>query len=824
MCSARLLISSLWILVAVVPATANDPTAIDFNRDIRPLLSNRCFACHGPDQNHRQADLRLDDEQAAKEYAIDTNIPEDSLFFQRITSADPDSVMPPPSLGKPLTANEIEMLRRWIADGAPYAQHWAYVQPTSAKTAPLSDPSSAKSWIDAWIQRSLEQQSLTPAPTADSTTLLRRLAFDLTGLPPAQAISNQAIIDKFQQDSSTENYLQIVDHLLASPHFGERFAIYWLDLVRYADTVGYHGDQDHNITPYRDWVIDALNQNMPFDQFTREQLAGDLLPNPTTDQLIASGYNRLLQTSHEGGVQPKEYLAIYAADRVRNLSAVWLGATLGCAQCHDHKYDPFTMNDFYSMAAFFADIDEERHFKEGSNDLPTKRPPEIAVLRPAERQRRQSLARQLADIEAQLESQSNANPIEPNPNPTEQQTPLKQQQAELTQKIEQLDAGARMTMISRSIAPRPVRILPRGNWLDDSGPLVTPAVPAFFNLPLDELSPREHQGHLNENHSSPSRPTRLDLANWLTSDSHGVGRFTARVMANRIWALLLGQGLSPSLDDFGGQGQPPSHPELLDQLALEFIRSGWDLKQLIREIVLSHTYQQQAVTTEAERKRDPTNRWFARQSQHRLPAEMVRDQILAVSGLIVHQDGGPSARPYQPADYYRHLNFPTRQYVADQDHNQYRRGVYVHWQRQFLHPMLRALDAPSREECTPQRSRSNTPLAALVLLNDPTVAEASNVWAFNLLSNSNLDSDAARLQHAFQQALSRAPDEFELSALLQSLTFFRQLYQDDEKQSEDRLSVGNFKVTANPIDSRELAAWSELARIIINLHETTLKP
>ena len=347
---------------------------VDFNRHIRPLLSRYCFQCHGPSAEDREADLRLDVEEDAKTdrggYAvIAAGNAEHSELILRLTSADPDLRMPPPETGKQLGEAEIQLLRRWIQRGAPWSEQWAYVPPTRHAVPVSPHGKLATNWIDQFVLARVARAGLPVSPVADRITLIRRLYFDLVGLPPTTAE-----VDSFIREPSEDAYERLVDHLLQSPHFGERMAMYWLDLVRYADTVGYHGDQDHNISPYRDYVIDALNRNLPFDQFTREQLAGDLLSNPTVDQRVATGYNRLLQTSHEGGVQPKEYLAIYAADRVRNLSAVWLGGTFGCAQCHDHKYDPYTSKDFYAMAAFFADIDEEAHFKKGSNSLPTARP------------------------------------------------------------------------------------------------------------------------------------------------------------------------------------------------------------------------------------------------------------------------------------------------------------------------------------------------------------------------------------------------------------------------------------------------------------------
>ncbi|MCA9007966.1 MAG: DUF1549 domain-containing protein, partial [Planctomycetaceae bacterium] len=377
-----------------------------FQRIIRPILSDNCFACHGPDAERREAGLRLDIEDDAKAdlggYAVIVpGKPDSSELVRRIRAEDESERMPPPDSGKQLTPRQISLLEAWIGQGAKWEAHWAYVRPTALEHASMAGDKWSANWIDRCLQREWRARGLQPADDAEPPTLVRRLHFDLLGLPP-----DPHVVDRFVQSPTSEAYETLVDSLLSSPHFGERMAVYWLDLVRYADTVGYHGDQDHNISPYRDYVIDAFNRNMPFDQFTREQLAGDLLPDPTVDQRVASGYNRLLQTSHEGGVQPKEYLTIYAADRVRNLSEVWLGGTLGCAQCHDHKYDPYTTRDFYSMAAFFADIDEAQHFTVGTNALPTKRPPEIMVLSRGERQTDAALAEQIRQLQEAQEQAS----------------------------------------------------------------------------------------------------------------------------------------------------------------------------------------------------------------------------------------------------------------------------------------------------------------------------------------------------------------------------------------------------------------------------------
>ena len=803
-----------WLLIGLTwpSVMMGQSTAPSFNRDIRPLLSDRCFPCHGPDEDSRATDLRLDQRESAFSdlggyQAIVKGDPDASELFMRITTEDADQRMPPEALHKPLSEAQIETLRRWIESGAPWDDFWAYVPPERHSVPDVADAAWPVNWIDRFVLASIEAQGMSPAPPADPIVLVRRLYFDLVGLPPPTDV-----VHRFIQDPSQAAYERLVDQLLASPHFGERTAIDWLDLVRYADTVGYHGDQDHNISPYRDWVIAAFNRNMPFDRFTIEQLAGDLLPDPTTDQRVASGYNRLLQTTHEGGLQPGEYRVIYAADRVRNVSAVWMGATLGCAQCHDHKYDPYTMRDFYSMAAFFADIDDESHFKSGTNTIPTRRQPELLLLDDASQKEREQVRRRLNAARDRLkrleaETKQDAPPTtsdgtEKNESGVTTLTELRQTIKTLGQQVRQIESRGRWTMITRSLAqPRETRILPRGNWMDTSGPIVQPAIPQFLGrLPTE------------------GRATRLDLARWLVDGSGVGGRLTARVMANRIWARFLGRGIAPSVDDLGGQGQPPTHPELLDNLAVAWIEHDWDLKYLIRLIVTSQTYRQSSVVEPAKRKTDPQNRWFARQDRFRLPAELVRDNALSIAGLLrLEPIGGPSIKPYQPAGYYQHLNFPPRTYHADTDQRQWRRGVYVHWQRQFLHPSYRALDAPRREECTARRPRSNTPLAALALLNDPSFVEAARMFAANILQQDL--SEEERFTFAFERATSRPPTAKEIQLLRslweQSLSDFRA--RPDAARQVTQVGLAQATGTLDPI---EWAAWTEVARALLNLDET----
>ena len=823
---ARPIIAILGFNVAVQAA---DP--VDFNRDIRPILSDKCFFCHGPDPHERKADLRLDTAEGAFAdldgySAIVAGDPEESELYLRIVDkADP---MPPKKSHKKLNADEIALIKQWIKEGAPYSEPWAYVAPKKHPVPAVKNAAWPANWIDNFVLAKLEREGLSPSKDADRVTLIRRVYFDLIGLPP-----KPEAVDAFVNDTADLNtaWSKVVDKLLTSDHFGERLATYWFDLVRYADTVGYHGDQDHNITPYRDWVIAALNANMRFDQFTREQIAGDLLPNSTTAQKVASGYNRLLQTSHEGGVQIKEYDAIYAADRVRNVSGVWMGATMGCAQCHEHKFDPYTMKDHYAMAAFFADI-ADRGFT--GNALPTVRPPEIMVLTldqeaaiaaleakiaqvlpedvrkklsdlEAKKSKLASSLRRTKDAKAKASLNLQIQAIDKSIGETASNDD-RSKIAQLQREQANIRKQARKTMITVAGEPRTMRILPRGNWQDDSGEIVSPAIPEF----MGKIKP-----------TKGDRLNRLDLANWFTDPVNGSGGLTARVMANRFWYLFFGTGITRTLDDFGGQGEPPANPKLLDNLAVAFYADGWDIKSLIRQIVTSRSYRQSSITPKTLRERDPDNQLVARQSRFRLSAEFVRDNALAISGLLATQTASKPVKPYQPVGYYRHLNFPRRTYAADKDANQWQRGVYVHWQRMFLHPMLKAMDAPTREECTPQRPRSNTPTAALVLLNDPTFIEAARVFAAKIIKNGG-DQTASRIDYAFRHAVSRTADAEEKKLLTKLIDQTRSDYQAKPESAKELLSVG-LSPSASDIDPVELATWTSIARAILNMNETVTR-
>lgn len=820
-----LMVATLAVLLAraSLAQSPQAPTELNFQRDIKPLLADRCFHCHGPDEKTRQADLRLD-QWPFKAGVIDANNSSGGELLNRVTSTEAHVMMPPPELNKPLTDSEKLKLQQWIAAGAKWQNHWAYEQPKRNPVATHSAQDQwSSNWIDQFIVDAMRAQGLQPSQDADSVTLLRRVCFDLTGLPPEPIVQRQ-----WQEGSLT--YAQLVDQLLRSPAFGERMAMYWLDLVRYADTVGYHGDQDQSISAYRDWVIQAFNSGMPFNEMTIQQLAGDLLPDATQQQRIATGYNRLLQTTHEGGLQPKEYRAIYAADRVRNVSAVWLAATMGCSQCHDHKFDPFTMKDFYSLSAFFADIDDEGHFKTGSNELPTRRDPELELPTSEQVQRIEQLESELKEIKqriAHLEKASQPNPDQANKStqdsagitPPQQNDEVEKAQKQLKDCQTRLSAAkkqVRRSMITVALKqPRETRVLPRGNWLDESGPIVQPAFP-------ESLRHLTSQVPVNSTVDGPQRLTRLDLARWLVDARNGAGMLTARVMVNRLWYLMFGTGIARSLDEFGNQGEPPTHPELLDQLAYHLVDSDWDLRSALRLIVCSRTYRQSS-NVDAQFEKDVRNMWYSRQNALRLPAETIRDNALAVSGLLVERVGGDSARPYQPTGYYKLLNFPERDYTADKSDSQWRRGLYMHWQRQFLHPMLKAFDATNREECTAQRPRSNTPLAALTLLNDPSFIEAARVLAERLLSkpSESPQSDQAKIDQLVTTVLNRLPSQEESKVLLDLLASNREQFMAAPQAASKLTSIGLSPCQLT--DRPELAAWTQVCRAVLNLAETTTR-
>jgi hypothetical protein len=805
-----------------VAAEQPSTLTIGFNQSIRPILSDNCFACHGPDAGQRKGKLRLDVRDAAIERkAIVPGNPDESELIKRIFTEHADDLMPPADSHKVLTSEQKEMLKKWIAAGAVYEGHWSYTPPVKPQIRPGANG------IDHLVRERLNTVGLTQSPPADPRTLVRRLYFDLVGLPPTPEE-----VDAFERDSSPGKYERLVEKLLAMPEYGERMAIPWLDVVRFADTIGYHSDTPRNIWPYRDYVIRAFNDNKPFDQFTVEQLAGDLLPNPTQEQKVASAFNRLLLTTEEGGAQPKDYEYRMLTDRVRAVGTVWMGQTLGCAACHDHKFDPISQKDFYAMGAFFADITEPIIGKREDGMLVPTQPQEaeldqlekrLATLQQefeAEKpELEEAFARwekeQLVPLSALLKEEiaavlrTPADTRKPKQKEmlfghfksvTPELTDLRNRLAAARKEKENFETTVPRCIVSvSSDKPRTVRILPRGDFLNESGEIVQPALPKS----LAGDPPTDH------------RLTRLDLANWLVARENPL---TARVTMNRLWKHFFGIGLSKVLDDFGAQGEPPPNQALLDWLACEFMDSGWNFKQMVRTIVLSETYKQGSTVTPELRARDPENRELAAQSRWRLEAELVRDNALAVSGLLVRKIGGPSAKPYQPDGYWENLNFPPRTYDASRDDNQYRRGLYTWWQRSFTHPSMLAFDAPTREECIAERTRANIPQQALVLLNDPTYVEASRGFAERIMTECTGDT-RARIQWAWRHALGRSATSEEIEALASVHEKHLADYIADPKSAEMLLSVG-IKDRNKELNVSELAAWTNIARAILNLHET----
>jgi len=805
--------------------SAADARPVNYSRDVQPIFTAHCYACHGPDEGKRKGKLRLDQRDAAIRKAIRPGDTVHSPLLERVASQDADQMMPPPASKKEhLSAAQVDVLRRWIDQGAKFDIHWSYVRPTRPAQPPTRNKGWVRNPVDAFVAAGQEAHGFGPAPEADRVTLIRRLSFDLIGLPPTPAE-----VDAFIDDASPEAYEKLVDRLLASKDFGERMAASWLDAVRYADTAGYHSDNHRDVWLFRDYVIKAFNANKRFDQFTIEQLAGDLLPNPTAEQRIASGYNRLLQTTEEGGAQAKEYTAKYAADRVRNASSVWMASTMGCCECHNHKFDPFTSRDFYSFEAFFADIQEKAVGRQDQTPILTPLTEAQVKKLDADLARiKTDLAKPRSDLEAgqaKWEAKAKADKVKlPKPvadalavepakrTPQQKQIvaehyrtvapelePLRKELAVVQGRRDALMKAVPTTLVATAVAPRVVHVLARGNWLDDSGEIVQPAVPAFLAI-LD---------------SKGKRATRLDLAHWIVSADNPL---TARVFVNRLWKICFGQGIVKSLDDFGVQGTLPSHPLLLDWLAVEFVESGWDVKHLLKLLVMSSTYRQSSVGAKEARDKDPGNVWLARQGRFRLDAEMVRDNALEISGLLAREIGGPSVKPYQPAGYWSYLNFPTREWQADNGENVHRRGLYTYWCRTFLHPSLLAFDAPTREECTVERTRSSTPLQALVLLNDPIYVEAARVFAEHIMKQGGKDTPA-RLDWAYRRAVSRPVKTEETKVLTELYQKHLAEFRLDGAGAAKTIAVGQWPVPKD-VDPAELAAWTSVARVILNLHET----
>jgi len=755
-----------WLLPVTAPL---DATALTYNRDIRPILADHCFTCHGADAAKREAELRLDvrDSALAERNGARVIVPGDpgaSELIRRVSAIDDAERMPP--AGHPqLSDRQVDLLRRWIAAGAEYEPHWAFVTPQSPPQPTVRDHEWIRNPIDTFVRARIEEQGLTPAPEADRPTLIRRLSLDLTGLPPAPSE-----IDTFRADESPDAYEQLVERLLASPRYGERWALMWLDVARYADTGGYQGDIPRVMWPWRDWVIAAFNANQPFDQFTIEQLAGDLLPAPTREQRIATGFNRNHRINDEDGIVHEEFRIEYVVDRLETTATVWLGLTIGCARCHDHKYDPLSQREFYELSAFYNSIDESGRGHGNS--------PPLMYIDPAIESELSALDMQIADATAQGEGSAAA-------------------LDELKKRRTERAAGAVTTMVMRDLpAPRDTFVLERGAY-DKHGEQVAHRTPAVLPaLPAD------------------AAPNRLTLARWLVDRQNPL---TARVTVNRFWLQLFGRGLVRTQEDFGTRGELPTHPELLDWLAVEFQRTGWDVKSLLRLMVTSATYRQSSAIDSATYALDPANNWFARGPRFRLTAETIRDQALAAAGLLDDRIGGPSVMPYQPPGLWEQMVSTGDKWEQSHGADLYRRGMYTYVRRTIPPPSMVALDMPNREICLARRPTTNTPLQALVLMNDPTYVEAARVLATNALRSG--DSGHGPIDDVFVRVLGRTPSGDELSVLQKLRDEYRMRFAADPERAAAFIAVGETPADTIP-NTIELAALTAVAGTVLNLDET----
>ena len=781
---------------------------VSFNRDIRPLFAARCFPCHGPDAEDREAKLRLDRadgpdgayRKRRRTPAIQPGSLDESELWYRVTTDDEFDVMPPPdSQQEALDEGELELVRSWILQGAPYQDHWAFVAPVQPAVPKVQDESWCRQPVDRYVLRRLETAGLTPSPRADERTLIRRLTLDLTGLPPTREE-----IAAFLADDSPGAYEALVERLLASPRYGEHMAKYWLDLVRFADTNGVHHDHYRDLSPYRDWVIRAFNANLPYDEFVTDQLAGDLQPEPTEDQLTASGFHRLHMIIDVGTALPEESFARNVVDRVTAVGTAFLGLTVQCASCHDHKYDPLEQREFYGLSGFFNNLDAapETGGRSGTDFTRGLQPPYIDL--PSEEQ-----TAALAQLEPELAAAKESVELAKQRVETAQEGEKEARNAELTQAQSALDAvrkrrdgvlvEVRGAMVMRERAePRPTHVLVRGDY-QTPGELVERITPAF--LPALAIEPEER--------------TRLDLARWLISPEHPL---TARVAVNRFWQQLFGVGIVKTAEDFGTQGEWPSHPELLDHLALGWVDSGWDVKALMRRIVLSSTYQQTSKASPAAYAADPENRRLSRGARFRMDSEMIRDQVLATSGLLSPKMYGRSVKPPQPPGIWTAVTLPSsfpRSYTPDSGEATRRRSVYTFWKRGMPPPQMTILNAPARESCTARRERTNTPLQALLLMNESEYLAAARHLAQTVLKAEA--REAQRLERIYETVTSQLPDDVERETLLEFLRETRALYTAQPELAEELCAGATLEEGRS---APELAAWTMLTSAVYNLDIT----
>lgn len=745
-------------------ASIKIPDVIDYNFHIKPLLSDNCYKCHGPDANKRKAGLRLDIESNAfaelpenlGKYALISGKPSQSELYKRIITDESTEVMPPTDSQLSLNSYEKELIKKWIEQGAKFDKHWAFKPPRNREIPKTKNTDWVQNEIDGFILKKLEENGLQPSPKAENEILIRRMGLDLTGLPPSLELAQ-----KFMFEESMD-YSGFIDELLATKAYGERMTQVWLDVSRYADSHGYQDDSYRTMWPWRDWVIHAFNENLPYDEFLTWQLAGDLLPNATPEQILATGFNRNHPITQEGGVIQEEYLSYYVTDRTNTLGKGILGLTLECAKCHDHKYDAISQKDYYQVYAFFNNVDEkglQMDAVQAANEKFFADPPFITIT----------------------------------DNETE----------DLLSFINKPNGETVKVMVMNDSLPRDSFILNRGDY-DNLGDKVEMGVPEAI-LPFPSNVPKN----------------RLGLAKWVTSKENPL---TARVFVNRIWGMLFGNGLVKTDEDFGVQGSLPTHPELLDWLAVEFMENGWDIKYLLKKIMLSATYQQSSELTAELKKVDPENKLLARAQRFRMSGEMIRDYILGTSGLLNKEIGGPSVRPYQPAGLWEETNAGGNRgtltsYVPDTGNKLYRRSLYTFWKRTLPPANMSIFDAPTRDLCEVRRQKTNTPLQALALQNDIQVLEAARVLAQNIVAGSSDDSTVVK--EVFKRILLRSPKSEELLVLERYYHDAIEKFNDGTADAKILVALGEYeKLETDPVKT---AALMLTVQVIYNLDETITK-
>jgi hypothetical protein len=754
--------------------------------------------------------------------AITPREPNKSELLARITDESETSRMPPARVGKPLSDKEVALLKRWIEQGAPYAQHWAFVKPQRPAVPEVRDKTWPINPIDHFLLARLEKEGLHPSAALERYALARRVCIDLTGLPPTLEEA-----ERFVKDSRPDAYERYVDLLLARPAYGERWAAVWLDLARYADSQGYANDPDRTIWRWRDWLIQALNDNMPYDQFTIEQLAGDLLPNPTTAQLIATGFQRNTLTNTEGGTDAEEFRSAAIVDRVNTTFQVWMGVTMNCAQCHNHKYDPILQKEYFQLYAIFNNCEDAN----GGNDAPT-----ITAAVVGKEEEFARVTAQLAEARKQLDHETRAvDALQAEWEKTVDRTKLPKELAdllaqpadkrdkkllpklqaahrsqieswkkrdaevkELTDRAAQL--GTTTPILRELTKPRVTHIQHRGNFLDKGEVVIAGLPEAFSTAPM--------KGPID----------RLALARWLVSADNPL---TARVAVNRLWEEVFGVGLVLTSEDFGIQGERPSHPELLDWLATEYMRSGWDTKKMLKMMVLSAAYRQNSQVSPELAQRDPLNRLLARGPRVRLSAEAIRDQALFAAGLLSPKMYGPPVQPPRPNFGLSAAFGSSTDWQTSTGEDRYRRALYTRWRRNASYPSQTTFDAPERSVCNIRRLRTNTPLQALVTLNDPVYIEAAQGLARRIVKEGG-DSTAARVAFAFRTVLTRPPSEKETQRLADLFDKTRAQYDKDPVKA---LALATRPLGPAPKDMNvvDLAAWTVVANVLLNLDETLAK-